>query len=795
MADTAVGNDQLTARSGQVEALVRQAFDDALVPGFQSGLATLAVGGFGRRELFPYSDVDIILLVECEPHSAKEREAISKFLRILWDAGLRLSHSVRTVEECCTYQEQNIELTISLLDERFLTGDVHVYQSLTARLPQFFAKQSTVLSLRLCELTRARQAKFNDTIYHLEPNIKEAPGGLRDLQVSTWLGRLDSQPAMADLSSARDFLFGLRRALHEHAKRDNNVLTFDAQDELSDDPARMMREYYRHARSVYRVCRQAIELAEERRTSLFSQFRDWRSRLSNADFTLVRDRVYLRAPLQIQQDPQLVFRLFQWIARHNVRLAIETEQRLAEFALDPRDSAQRIHWQDWIELLSLPHASLALNSMHDSGVLAAFLPEWKGIECLVMRDFYHRYTVDEHTLVTIQTLENLQEQRFRDLLEESPDAPLLRFALLLHDIGKGGTGEGHVTQSLAIAKQILSRLNTPQRDSEIIYFLIAKHLDLSAVMTSRDLNDPGTARWLADSVGTIERLKLLTLLTFADISAVNSHTMTPWRMEQLWRVYLLAYDELTRELQTERIHSTPAQTAEIAEFLEGFPTRYLRTHNAEEMKFHSELAMLSRLNSVGIDIRRQNGVYLLTLVTADKPALFAAVSGILASFGLNILKAEAFANSQGVVLDTFVFADPLRTLELNATELERLRGTIAKVIRGRMDLDQLLKNRRVVKPPGKKSGIEPRVAFNDDASQSATLIEITAQDRPGLLYDLSRALSASGCNIEVVLIDTEAHRALDVFYVTADGGKVSQQLQAKLQQSLLAACAGQLAAT
>jgi [protein-PII] uridylyltransferase len=328
-------------------------------------------------------------------------------------------------------------------------------------------------------------------------------------------------------------------------------------------------------------------------------------------------------------------------------------------------------------------------------------------------------------------------------------------------------------------------LATPEADRATVEFLIEKHLVLSSVMTSRDLSEPATARLLSAQVETIERLKLLTMLTYADISAVNPQAMTPWRLEQLWRAYLLAHEELTRELGTSRIHDAPGVDPEKAQFLEGLPTRYLRTHTAAEIDGHFALARQLQSRPVAIEILHERSTYRLTLLTRDRPALFAPVAGAISSFGLNILKAEAFSNAQGVVVDTFTFSDPHRTLELNPPEVDRLRGIVRKVVEGKQEATKLLRGRP--KPLlSARARLKPSVAFNNEASETATLIEIVAEDRPGLLYDLARTITELGCNIEVVLIDTEAHKALDVFYV----GKISGEVEGRLKSALIAACAG-----
>jgi [protein-PII] uridylyltransferase len=733
----------------------------------------VAVGGYGRQELFPYSDVDLLLL------SDGEASGVSEFLRILWDSGLRISQSVHTPTECCEIHEGNLELTISLLDQRYLCGDEALYQELQKLFPKFITSQRDGIVSHLAAMTRGRHAKYGDTIYHLEPNIKEFPGGLRDIHVMHWLNRLGcGSPEPID--DARAFLFDLRIRLHEYFKRDNNTLTFEAQDQLADDPAQFMRNYYRHARQIDHAVNRLLEASEPVSRSLFGQFRDWRARLSTSEFTVSRERVLLRNPAPLETDPSVIPRLMIFMARHQIALAPDTETRLQQAP------AFQWSWPELRELLALPRCANALHALADLNLLTRIVPEWQRIDCMVVRDFYHRYTVDEHTLVTLQNLENLandkdgRRARFARLLSETDHPEILRMALLLHDIGKGeGTGD-HATRSVEIARAALDRLKVPEAAQATILFLIEHHLDLSSIMTSRDLSEPSTALQIAAASGTIEQLKQLTLMTYADISAVNPTSMTDWRLEQLWQTYLVGHQEFTRELESERIQSHQA-SPEAAAFLEGLPTRYLQTHTPAQIAAHLDLAR----HGNGVELARVNGTYRVTVVAQDRPFLLASLSGALASFGMNILKAEAFANRRGQALDTFVFDDPHRTLELNPGETERLQDLVLQASHGKLDVEKLMEKRR--RPPV-QSRIAPTVSFNNVLSETSTLVEIVAEDRPALLYDLTNAISSRGANIEVVLIDTEAHRALDVFYVTANGGKLSSEQMTELKARLFDVC-------
>ncbi|MDP9055054.1 MAG: HD domain-containing protein, partial [Acidobacteriota bacterium] len=538
-------------RTACVDALVRERWQ-----GMPAEVALLAVGGYGRSELFPYSDIDLLILTPDEKTQLAVNEPLSVFLRNLWDRGLRIGQSVHTPAECNQIDAGNAELAVSLLDRRLLTGNEALFRQIRDPRPD--------LGRNIAQLTHERHAKFHNTIYHLEPNVKDAPGGLRDLQVLRWLSKLGAGDQ--DLPAGMPVLFEIRCFLHYLGGRDDNKLSFDRQDEIAQligqssgqgsgvtNPEDLMRQYYRAVRHIARLANRRLDRFEAKRSSLFAQFRDRTARFSNSDFSVLQGSVFLRSPQALEADPGLMMRLFEFIGRHGLPLAPDTEERMERHRAGFEEWA-RTHpgiWTPFRELLRLPHASKALRAMHETRALEAIFPELRDMEALVIRDFYHRYTVDEHTLVAIETVLELRDRKgdtFGDLAAETDELDLLITALLFHDVGKGTPDEGHVTVSSRIAEKALRRSGISERAWDIVNFLILAHLELSSAMNGRDLSDPSTARDTAARTGTVERLKLLTLLTYGDISAVNPAAMTPWRRQLLWNLYTQTYAELTREL-------------------------------------------------------------------------------------------------------------------------------------------------------------------------------------------------------------------------------------------------------
>src|ERR1700729_2456460 len=699
------GKAALLGRTALIESIIERlwkqhVFAESRGP---ADCAVVALGGFGRRWLFPFSDVDVLFLHAGNGTEEKSKEPIRKFSQDLWDLGLKLSPATRTLAECGKFEAANSEFAISLLDCRHLAGDHRLFARLHDEvIPQLLARESEQIVKRLSELTRTRHGKFGSTVFHLEPNVKDGPGGLRDYNVVCWLSLMaaiekyhvwPSDDAILPVSiqgsfvAALNALGSIRCFLHFRPNRDDNTPSWESQDAAAarkigvahspqttrtangqrgvedSSTAEWMRLYFSHARTVHHVCVQMLEEIPAARLSLHHQFQQLRSRLSNAEFWGEDGMLLFRQPAALD-DPELILRAFRFLARHGLRLSSSTEAQIersfpALEAVPPKGTEL---WHLLQEILVAPHAADALRAMHSLRLLTLLFPEFAGIDALVVRDYSHRFTVDEHTFVAIDNLHALRQsqsdQRYAELLEELEQPDLLYFALLLHDVGKGAKSDDHVRASVRIAEVVLERLDLDAPDCEMVLFLIDRHLEMSAAMR-RDIFDPETVRAFAEKVETPERLKMLCLLTYADIKAVNPEALTPWKAENIWQLYIATANHLNRNLD-QRFHVdahdevlehlrtlAPATGKHVETFLEGLPRRYLLTHAAGDVFAHADMATRLGKDPVQGDLGGGGHWYELTLVTTDRASLFATMAGVLAAWGMNIVKAAGFSNQGG----------------------------------------------------------------------------------------------------------------------------------------------------
>ena len=800
----AAGRDAVECYADRVDTLLQRLFFEA--PPAAQPVAIVALGGYGRRHLTLHSDVDVLVLFE-GPIGESDKQFLHGFLNPLWDLPLSVGHQVRELGDFAKLETDNPEFLLALLDARRIVGDPGLYGRF---ITSFHSPETHAAILGLLQpLIDERHARFNGTLYQLEPDTKDAPGALRDLLAVRTIARL-TDPALlghgptdpARLDEAEDFLLRVRSIVHLDRKGNQNILTHELQEKTApmlgytgDEPRqrveRLMSDYFRHARIVSR------SLEWVRKTAPIP-----------VGVNLVRSRDGIRFvdAQRAAREPQTWVFAFQAALDHDTVVADEAlaliQQNVDRFAAEEFFPSAMERRALLAFLKPRPGLYARLSEMHDRGLLGRIFPEFQSIYCRVVQDFYHKYTVDEHTLLTIRNLERLvapstsSRGRFAGILADLAAPELLVLALLFHDTGKSHD-EDHHLESVRLARQMFDRLDLPLEDRTTIEFLIEKHLQMSLVAFRRDTEDPEIVRQFAALVGIEERLKMLCLLTLVDVEAVSPETLTPWREELLWRLYVDAYNQLTlgygddridrRQAALSALDDRPSDIAEdeIRRFLEGLPRRYLQLFGREAIYQHVKLSRDIRPDHVHASLEPKGAVWELTVVTLDKPYLFSNICGVLSSFGMDILRGHAMTNPNGLVLDTFQFTDAERYLELNEDGRTRFLEVLQGAVSGRIDVAARLRAREhSVLNRGRIRRFAPVIHADNQSSRRFTILDIIASNEIGLLHRISRVISRHGCDVDLVLISTEGAKAIDVFHITAGGAKLSQEAQASLTADL-----------
>ena len=799
------GRGALEHYADRVDGLIRQLFADT--GAYDGPVSIIALGGYGRRHLCLHSDIDLLLLFGNGIGAAEER-FVNSFLNPLWDLGVVVGHQVRDIEDFQQLETDNPEFLLALLDARPVAGVRSVFERFTATFHQPATHAFILRSL--LALIDERHGQFNATLYQLEPDVKEAPGALRDLTATRTIALLTDPlllrrgPAdAARFDDAEDFLLRVRSTLHLECARNQNVLSHELQERTAEilgypgaEPRqrveRLMSDYFRHARIVSR----SLEWA--RRTAPVPV---------GSNLGLTRDGVRFIDPIQAARNPS------SWLGAFQAALDSETEvseealsciqqhvdrYRADDFFADANDRAALLRF-----LKPRPGLYARLSQMHDCGLLGRVFPEFQAISWRVVRDFYHKYTVDEHTLLTIRNLERLlttedtDRMRFRSILLDLLEPELLVVALLFHDVGKWRDDE-HAVESVRMADHVLERLHVTGEQRDTVLFLIRHHLRMSLAAFRRDTEDPDIVKQFASLVGTEERLKLLCLMTLVDIQAVSPGTLTPWKAELLWRLYVDTYNHLTQRYGDELIERNQAgltelqanrpddvAPGEITQFLEGLPQRYLHVFPRDTIYRHIRLARDIKPDEVHLSVEQNGSVWSLAVATLDKPFLFSNICGVLSSFGMNILRGHAFTNPNGLVLDAFEFTDDERFLALNRHGQQQLMRVMQDVVSAREDVTTRLRGReKGILQARTPQRFSPLVHADNKASGRYTILDIVAGNALGLLYRISRVISQHGCDVDLVLIATEGEKAIDVFHITKAGAKLTEAEQIALTSDL-----------
>lgn len=774
--------------------------------------AIIAIGGYGRREMLPHSDVDL-LIVHDSPDSDLVHKTVSSLVTLLWDLINDLGHQVWSISDLRKLDvEEHYEFVLALRDGRYVTGGGALASRVMNEIfpSLLFGNKEFFINAVHSEIKK-RHSLQKYTIFHLEPDIKESPGGLRDHLAAGWLADLVGEPAYfkhsrEEIETAHEFMLAIRIHLHIIVGRNNNKLSIDQQEKISflDSPGEaepvtqqgirsaieaFMKRYYINARILNDRCKTMMDVSRPEKGV---------RELDIADFT---------GPV----DAVSVLNIFNRAGAEDARLSSALKKRITNNLSGIMEQAELPELREALIRFFKPFSGMAalLWEMYNLGFLEVLFPEFTAIKARFCWDYYHRYTVDEHTILAIRNIErltvreeetdpeSLADRRFTSLLEESSHPVYITLALLFHDIGKGGE-EDHSAAGSRIAEKALKRLGFSRDERENVSFLVRNHLAMSTIVFHRDHNDHKVLDEFADLVSDTETLRRLTLLTYADVKAVGPGTLNNWKKDQLWDVYVKTYRKLTLGYGSERINEddlgidqnlikglpSAVNRNAFEDFLEGFPVSYLRTKPRKIYKHFKLASSLNENNPVQSSISRSNGLYELCVVTPDRRRLFARIAGMLSYFDMNIVKGYGFANRRDTVLDFFEFFDSNSRFRY-PRERKRFRSMLHEVLTDRRSVRELLTQKASSPLVMKMGQLEPVVYFEDDPERDVTLLEIISPDKPGLLYSIGSILSSCDCDIELLLINTEGEKAVDVFYIRHNNGILPENLKAELKRQIL----------
>ena len=796
------------------------------------GCAIVALGGYGRRELNPGSDVDVMFLY---PRRADEyvTTVLHHVLYFLWDLGFTVGHSCRSLSDALRMMDADIIAFTSMLEARFLAGNSGVFAEFQERMWRNLhgRRVQQYIADKLEEQDRRHQ-KFGGSVYLQEPNIKEGPGGLRDFHVAVWIARARHRLAdVTDLSSLNlltpvevaqclqdlDFLLRVRNELHYLQGGKHDVLSLQIQVPVADNLGyhdgpkygveQFMQQYYRRAGGLHQLSKRVTDRCVERPGSqVEAVMKKLRARDIGDDFVELNRQIHILPAQQncFRDDPVRLLKIFWYRQEMGYDLSLDAKEAIRshlDLIDDPFRRSNRV-LGFFLAILRAPRGvAETLRQMHQLGVLTAYIPEFARIACLVQFDAYHRYTVDEHTFVLMDYLEALGEtedprlQEFRRIAGDLRKPEILKLAILLHDIGKG-EGHGHPERGVTIAEEVLTRMGLPSGDIPAVSFLVAQHLNMAHIAERRDLDDERLIIEFARQVKNEELLRMLYLLTYLDINAVGPQVWTDWKGTLLWELFIKTHTILTRgvpEGEEEHRRARTLRTALMAELggefgselvgqhLDLMPIRYVL--NTSSAKVAQHLKLIERVRR-GEPVALNWTTYPLAgysevLVCASAaPGRFSNVVGTLTAHGINILSAQLFSRADGVMIRAFQVSDGRGAALEDETVWQRFAQDLRAVIPGQITVRELIKTRRrdlLAKPLPRAHEIQTRVEFDNVVSDRFTVIDIRAQDRLGLLYVIASTLSGLDVDVSLAKIATEVDQAMDVFYVTEkDGHKVTE---------------------
>jgi [protein-PII] uridylyltransferase len=837
-----------SALSDMTDMMIRAAFHVAIRhlhrlpnPTDAERITVIAVGGYGRAEMAPFSDVDLLFLIPWKVTPWAE-SVIESLLYILWDLKLKVGHASRTVTECLRLGRDDITIRTALLEHRFITGDPDLARDLADQLWSglFRSTGPGFIEAKLVERAE-RHKRQGGQRYVLEPNVKEGKGGLRDLQTLYWIGKyLHRVPTAEGLvgagllnrdefdafTRAEDFLWAVRCHLHYIGARATDQLTFDAQVEVA---ARMgyrdaggrravehfMQDYFRQATRVGELTTVFLTQLEARHAKDEARIMGFlrRKKPVRPGLKLVQGRIDAVDPQAFLWDNLNFLRIFEeslrtgYLIHPNVMRLIAGNLHLIDDAMREDPEAVQI----FLDLM-LKHGNpeRALRRMNELGVLAAFIPEFEPIVAMMQFNVYHHYTVDEHIIQTISTLAQIERGELVEdlplssaILKAGVNRKVIYVALLMHDIGKGRP-EDHSILGAQIARRVSPRLGLTAEETETVEWLVRYHLLMSDMAQKRDIGDPRTVRDFAKAVKTRKRLDLLTVLTVCDIRGVGPGTWNNWKAMLLRQLYRDTAEALEGGLETVNRENlaTEAKRA-LRETLSTWDAKALREETARHyapywqglsttthMVFAQLLIDLPD-NEIRIDLHPDpdRDATRACFALVDHPGIFSRLAGALALVGANVVDARTYTSKDGYATAVFWVQDA-EGKPYEISRLPRLRGMIEKTLKGEVIARDALKDRDRVKKRDREFRFPTHITFDNEGSEIYTIIEVDTRDRPGLLYDLTRTLAANNIYIASAVIATYGAQVVDTFYVKDMFGlKLHQKprqeaLEKKLRQAI-----------
>jgi len=790
---------------------------------YRTAFAILALGGYGRKELNIYSDVDLMFLYK-DTISSTDENIIKEILYKLWDLKLDLGYSIRSIDQCLKDAENDMHLLTSIIENRYLIGSRDVHKLFDKKLKEMFEKK-TIISFfdeKVSGLDK-RYKESGFSVYLLQPNIKESEGGLRDYHNILWLNyaifkqkkpitlirkNLISGAEWRKLSASYGFLLKLRNALHLTTERKSDTLSFDYQtntakllnytsDQRQLAEEKLLTDYYKHAKNIFSISSKTISLLKREILILQGISSSRKVQKINDYFYSADDVVFIlkKDPKFFIRNPHLIFDIFVTAQGLGLRVSDLTKSVIVT-AIKKIKNFEFLFSQEnikkFLNILNVKTlVTYTLRDMYEVGLLSKIIPEFQQLFCMVRIDYYHLYTVDEHIFKTVESVEDLfdekNENTDRDVAKvaKTIDALwLLNLSLLLHDIGKG-EGHAHVLRGAQISERITERLKLSDEERSTVYFLVQNHLKMSHIALRRDISDENIIKDLANTVETIETLKMLYVLTYADMKAISETVYNIWKGQLLFGLYqktlsfLLGektskgFDENLRQTTRTNIETRDSRLEtrdKLESFIENVPERYLISTPIETIAKQFNLALqLNQDNMIVweiVDNEKMNLTEIL-VTTYDKVGIFYSIVGLLSSKELNINSAQTFTSKDGTAIISFQVTDLNMNKLPQGFRLERIREELNSILQGKKKIED------VYQPNLKMQNVHPerlkiastRVDINNTDSTTHTIIEIRTIDRPGVLYTISRIISEFKLNLDLALISTEAYRVVDVFYV------------------------------